>query len=116
LVTYTAKDFSGNELTFSYYLNVVDTIAPEIVLPENATTTGKVGKTIALSKPIVTDNYDKEVKLTIYVYSPSMVMYQLPEGKFTFATNKAGKYKITYVAVDEAGNYGIKTVELTVTK
>lgn len=116
LITFSAKDFAGNEFEYAYYVNVVDTVAPVITLPENVVTEGKVNKTITLSKATVSDNVEGEIKLTVYVYSPSMVMYELKNGDYSFKTNKAGKYQIVYVAVDAAGNYALKTVTLTVTE
>lgn len=113
LIKFTARDFSGNELDFSYLVNVVDEQAPEIAV-EEITKSYKIGDTIAVPKATVTDNVDKDLTLTVYVYSASLTMWQLDEGEKSFKVKQAGEYRIVYVAVDSAGNYGIKTLVFTV--
>ena len=115
VVTFKAVTSSGKDVVYSYYVNVVDTIAPEITLPENATVSGRVNKNIKITMPTVTDNVDDDVKVEVYIYSPSMVMYKLEEGKTTFKTSKAGVYKVVYKAFDSVGNYSTKTIDLIVT-
>lgn len=114
VVTFIAITASGEEVEYGYYVNVVDTIAPEITLPKNTTVSGKVNNNIKLTMPTVKDNVDSKVSVEIYVYTPSMVMYKLEDGKTTFKTNKAGKYRVVYKATDSAGNYSTKTIELIV--
>ncbi len=115
VVTFQALNPNGEVIKeFSYYVNVVDTVAPEITMPNGTVSSGKVNKNIKLTMPTVTDNVDTDVKVEIYIYSPSMVMYKLEDGKTTFKTNKAGKYKVVYKATDSAGNYSTKTIELFV--
>lgn len=113
LVTFYAKDFSGNALNYQYYINVVDGENPTLIV-KDPVTTGKVGQNITVAKPTVYDNLS-DVSVTIFVWSPSGTVYELPEGKYTFNTGAKGVYRIMYVAKDEAKNYTIKVFNLTVT-
>ena len=76
------------EKNYYVYVNVVDTIEPEIEAKDKLTTTE--GQKIDLLKDVkVTDNSGEEIE-------PSV------EGKYDF--NKAGSYDLKYVAEDSSGN------------
>lgn len=95
-IVYECDDTAGNSTTYSYVFNVVDTVPPEIVLGD-AATSAKVGDTVIVAQASVTDNYT-ECTLQIKL--------KLPDGKFvdlpgnSFVATAAGEYTVYYFAYD----------------
>ena len=77
-----------NKKEYKFSINIVDTAKPTIEFKKDLSTT--VGTKIDLLKEVkVKDNSNEEIKATV-------------EGKYDF--NKAGTYKLKYVAVDSSNN------------
>lgn len=94
------KNKYGRPQKESYEITVVDTIPPVIEAKDKIEVT--VGSKVDLLKDVkVTDNYDKDVKVTV-------------EGEYDL--NKVGQYKLNYYAVDQSKNEVKKEFSLTVKK
>ncbi|MGR5300299.1 immunoglobulin-like domain-containing protein [Vibrio alfacsensis] len=103
IVTYKAIDAAGNEATAPLTVNVValdaDTVAPEIIIDGSQSITLKVGDTFVEPQVTAIDTVDGEVVVT----KSGAVDTQTP-----------GEYRITYSAVDAAGNKSEKILTVTV--
>jgi len=98
LVTIKVKDLNNEEKEYTYKVNVIDTTAPVITYKEKVTITE--GNKVDLLKNVsVKDNSGEKIKATV-------------EGKYD--TNKAGTYKLQYVAKDSSGNETKKDFSLVV--
>lgn len=97
-IVLTVEDFFKKTKKYSYEVEVKDTIAPEIEAEEKITTPYDT-KIDVLKDVKATDNYDKEVEVTV-------------EGEYDL--KKAGEYKLQYVAKDSSGNETKKEVVLVV--
>lgn len=91
-------DKKNKEKFYSFKINIVDTIAPEIQC--NDTITTDLSKEVDLLKNVkVTDNSNEKINVVI-------------EGEYDY--NKVGNYKLKYVAKDSSGNESIKEFTLIV--
>lgn len=82
------KDLHGKEHTYTYKINVVDKEAPVLIFNKELKT--KYGAHVDLLKIVsVSDNSLEDINITV-------------EGEYNF--NKAGTYKLYYVAKDSSGN------------
>lgn len=102
-VEYMATDSSANHTFRNALISVVDREFP-IISVEKIKGKVKIGETIELPNPTVDDNsgIDKLVSY-IYVTTENSQRTIVWGNKYTF--DKAGDYLITYVAMDETGNY-----------
>ncbi len=110
-IEYYAVDGYGREKTLSYYVNVLDRVAPEIKLSA-AVRNARVGETIEVAKCTLTDNITKDVSVYICVEKPDGSCDTVVDGKFV--ANDAGEYTVRYMAWDDAGNYAFKSYTITV--
>ena len=101
-VQYNAKDYSGNKSTATRYVNVIDTIAPSIVLVGMNNVSILQNSTYTDSGYTVKDNYDTLVKVDT-------------SGTFT-DTKNTGIYSIKYSAKDHSGNTSnpvVRTIDIS---
>lgn len=110
-IEFYAVDGYGKDKTLSYYVNVLDRVAPEITLG-SAVKNAKVGETIEVAKCTLTDNITKDVSVYICVEKPDRSCDTVVDGKFV--ANVAGEYTVRYMAWDDAGNYVFKSYTITV--
>jgi sugar lactone lactonase YvrE len=56
-ITWTAKDYSGNNSTTSQIISIIDTSAPDLIVPVDIIqeATGKTGNIVSLGEPTATD-------------------------------------------------------------
>ncbi len=134
-VTYTAQDSTYNTATFSYAFNIVEDIAPEIVLTSSYVTTAKVGDTVVMPSFEVSDNFSEAVlkypdgdPVVSGTYKPSEAelfvvrSVSAPNGRVYYFWGKsnsikvesAGTYTFRIQACDKAGNVAtfVYTVEV----
>lgn len=111
-VSYSGSDSSGNPISFSYNVNCVDEIAPEITLTKTKMSTS-VGKQVKIPKFDYKDNFSVKENIKIYtqVVAPNGVISSF---KDSFVAEMKGSYKIKVIAVDESGNVAIKEIVLSV--
>ena len=92
VITYTVT-YNGKNSSVSRNLEVVDTTAPELIIPGNTTISKTAISFDALNGVSVTDNSGEEITPVI----KSNISFGIP-----------GKYEITYTATDSSGNQSIK--------
>jgi gliding motility-associated-like protein len=103
-VTYTATDASGNEVTTTFTVTVVDNIAPEITCVNDIFDTVAAGTTTAVvnyDAPVASDNCEFTVEQTTGLASGA----EFPLGT---TTN-------TFVVTDAAGNSATCSFDITIT-
>jgi hypothetical protein len=106
LVTYTATDAAGNQVTCSFNVTVTDSEAPAITCPANISTNvvfGETGKVVNYDLPVATDNCG----------TPSL---QLTAGLASGAVFPLGTTTVSYEATDAAGNKTSCSFTVTVTE
>lgn len=97
------------EIVGDFYFNVMDEEAPQVDL-RDVETSYKLGDKIKPSAR-ATDNVCGNVEAFITIETPEGKI-ELVGREYTFT--KTGVYKITAFAFDDSGNYGFKTVTVTV--
>lgn len=116
-ITYTAKDLSrGNNTKFEYSVSVEDNVAPTLLFTDAVPATAKKGTTLTLPRYTAQDNVSASENISIEttIYYPNGRSKTASGEKLTFSS--VGVYKIVYVAYDEAGNFAVRTFEITVTE
>jgi hypothetical protein len=106
LVTYTATDAAGNQVTCSFNVTVTDSEAPAITCPANINTNvvfGETGKVVNYDLPIASDNCG----------TPSLL---LTAGLASGAVFPLGTTTVSYEATDAAGNKTSCSFTVTVTE
>jgi hypothetical protein len=115
-LTYTLEDAVGNIDKQERILTAVDGDAPIIELVGQYKTRYRIGDTIKLLNVNVYDELTSDpanITLYVIVYPTDYLPEYLEAGdSYTFETE--GYYKITYCAVDEAGNRGFATYNIYV--
>ena len=114
-ITYSASDTfnkRNNTRTFSYIINVIDDVAPEIKFEARFADTVKVGAGIVIPKFSVTDNVSaaEDITITKYVLTPSGVLVTIPENSNSVKAVQAGKYEFRIIAVDKTGNIAMERI------
>lgn len=104
-IDYSYSD-GGSSRTLSYRIKTVENEPPTVEMPK-LPSTAKVGKTIKLELPTVTDNYTKQVRVTIIFRTPTGRMDKVNSEEMTYVPDVAGKYTIVYYVYDECDNYRI---------
>lgn len=110
-VNYTASDDVGNVRTSTYNIKVPDTIPPEIEISGEVPRRAQKGKEVELPDAVVTDNFDKEIELEIYVTDPTG-RRKLLDG-FNFTPEYDGVYQVSYYAKDD--DYSFTSIPNTIT-
>ena len=100
-VEYIARDSAGREKNIRAVVQVIDRIAPEIVVKQHLKEVEK-DKEYTFSAADVTDNYSTEITSWISVAYEDSSEEFIPDGKYVF--RETGRYIITYGAMDAAGN------------
>ncbi|WP_211092004.1 immunoglobulin-like domain-containing protein [Vibrio agarilyticus] len=104
-ITYTATDKAGNKGQAILTVTVVaeddgkDTTAPVITLPTSSTVYVNLGESFTIPTATATDDVDDSVAVT---------------HTGTVDTNTIGSYRITYTAVDKAGNKATRILTVIV--
>lgn len=121
-VSFKAVDSMGKQADYSYLLNVMDYTAPEFIKQSDVPTEGKVGVMMTIPMAVAYDNVDGQVKVNIFVESTMGQLYLLNETdekgnvtyKTSFTPNKAGTWRVVYIARDKVGNQAIEIHEFQV--
>ena len=113
---YTAVDGNNNETSLPFTINVLDNIAPTIMVNFNGVLQAKVGEKVMLPLVSATDNVDESLNVSVLVMTPNHRTTLLEDGTTHIVANYAGTYAITYTVYDAAGNLAIQTIYLAVTE
>ena len=104
---YTAYDeVNGVSAQLPFYLDVRDTVEPTVTADENLGTV-KVGSSFTIKKATVSDNSGSD-KCIVKVFVVD-TYYNSTDitSSMKYTPTKSGKYKVVYMAMDEAGNIGV---------
>jgi hypothetical protein len=99
-VKYEAIDAANKKnIGGTFTINVYD-LEPPTVTVSGGSRAGKVGSTITVANPTITDNYATASQLTIYVMvkNPKGVLSIVKDNKFK--ANEAGVYTVYYYVFD----------------
>ncbi len=98
-ITWMAKDISGNNSTITQTISVVDTTAPDLVVPADITqeAIGKTGNVVSLGEPVATD-----------ATGVSSISHNGP------ADYQFGNTIVTWTATDNHGNTVTKTQNVVI--
>ena len=127
-VDYTATDFSGNQATLSYAVNILDRTAPVVTVAKTWSATASVGEKVTLPEVTVSDDKSAAEDIMVYrtVRNPNGVLVvfgfdytvgedgQLDYTRYQFTYKYAGVYRFIVLAMDEAGNQTIVQYFVTV--
>ena len=115
-ITYNAVDAAGNKATpivrtiIVTGADIVDTVPPVITLKGYATMSVKNGIIYTDAGATAADNVDLSI-------NPTTIITDASGNKLTkINTTKAGTYKITYNAVDTAGNIAVPVIRTVIVK
>ena len=111
LIRYYAADTSGQKAQPTYGFTVTDTMPPEIELGKHDQT-AKQGATVQLASATATDNIDGNVTVHVTVKTSSGIVYYIKDSRLQ-CTEK-GKYTVSYIAYDAAGNVAYSSYTITV--
>lgn len=110
LIQYYAADSSGQISKPVYGFTVTDFTPPEIKLGKYSESV-KQGDTVRIASASAFDEVDGEVQVFVTVKVPSGLVYYV-ENAMLKLTEK-GKYVISYLAYDAAGNVAYRSYEIT---
>lgn len=115
-VRYVATDASGNARQFMYNVNVADVAAPHLSFTGTLPETVEAGGTVTVPDVAVTDDVSAAENITVYRYvsTPSGKTVVLSGDTVSLVTNDVGIYRITVMAIDEAGNTAVATLTVQV--
>lgn len=112
-VVYSVADASGNKMTYSSSVVVIDNVKPTLTFEGTVPATAKVGTTLTLPKYTVSDNGDiGKVIVKNYVCGPDGIMLSVASDG-TVKLNARGTYIVYYLVVD--GNDNVVNYTFTVT-
>lgn len=115
-LVYRLEDAAGNIANEEYLIDVGDFTPPTITLKGSYKTTYRLGESVKLLDVTLFDEISSDPsKIVLYVIvypSDYMPEYKKVGDRYVFETE--GNYKITYCAIDEAGNYTLLNVEIYV--
>lgn len=114
LVYMRVVDSRGNEIFYSYTINVGDKVEPEIILGVDGDLSGSVGKELKLRTATVTDDVSVNLVAQILVVLPNGVIDVLPTGTNAYLPSVAGEYEFCYYVMDEAGNVSMANYKVIV--
>lgn len=92
---------------FVYSISVKDIDPPLINVDVSEEVRVKTGSTVKIPGATANDNYDKDVKVYVYVETPRGVYVNIDEN--SFVAQLKGKYKVIYMAYDKAGNVAFRS-------
>ena len=126
IVTYSAKDNSGNTASFPRKISVYDNVYPELNVKNNLKETYKLNATVEIPTYTVSDNlnkytltvfllmpndeervllYDNNGEITYFLSSSNSVYNSsFKVNNTTFRLEQLGEYTLRFVAADEAFN------------
>jgi len=106
LLEFIAVDAANRKETFRYSVNVLDDIAPEILVAGEYKKVAKVNETVNIANYQISDNYSSEDSLTktILVLHPNGT-YKIVNDSFT--PDVKGRYTVYCYVTDGFGNVGL---------
>jgi hypothetical protein len=117
ILIYRASDSTGNSLSYTFAVGVLNDIEPEIKITSSYDTEIKLGEIIVLPEYEVTINGEKPENVKILTYAtiktPSCYIAQLTGKNNSYKPNQVGEYEVAIYAMDDNGN--VATFEYVVT-
>ena len=106
LFEYVAVDNANRKETFSYSVNVLDEVAPEVSIDGDYTKVANINEKVDIADFEISDNYssDEELTKTILVLHPNGT-YKIVNDNFT--PDVKGRYTVYYYVTDGFGNVGL---------
>ncbi len=107
ICVYTIYDeVNGVSAQQTFYFDVRDTVEPAVTADENLGT-AKVGSSFTIKKAAVSDNSGSD-KCVVRVFVVD-TYYNSTDitASMKYTPTKSGRYKVVYMAMDEAGNIGV---------
>jgi hypothetical protein len=110
VLKYTTQDENNNKINRSINIVSIDNIAPGIEVNGQFKSKYKVGDTINIPNYAVMDNYYEGVSSYVFVTTPTygMKVVTVNGDASSYKFQVAGRYTITYYAMDNAANYTVK--------
>lgn len=117
---YVSDTFNStlNYAPYSVSYTIEDDKAPTITFKDKIKTEIKAGEIYIVPRYSVKDNLSGRDKIEVYMSfsDPSGDMKEIPSYSNSFEVKTAGVYRVYFMVVDEAGNIGFETIEITVTE
>ena len=120
IFSYSARDTSNRNYSFSTIINVPDTIAPTITIEGNVSNKAGLGDKVALPKATAYKNgsvltkyddirgEDVAVDVVVFVICPNtrreVATRNDSNGTYTYAFNQKGEHTVVYLVYDAIGN------------
>lgn len=109
-IMYTATDSLNNSVRYSFSIYATDLLAPEILIKGNYNDV-KVGDKLTILDYTVNEEYGNILNKLVYVTDP-YGKNTIVKVKQNFEIKYSGTYIITYIAVDDAGNQSMVSVQI----
>lgn len=100
-VYYSAKDTSGKNVEYSYFITVVDRTPPVITL-KDVKTQFKSNEKITLAQATATDDLDENLTVNVFVKYPTGAMSMIQN---EFKPTTRGVYEVIYTCYDSNNNF-----------
>ena len=98
-LTYVAIDEAGNVSSRMYNIDIVDTIAPKIIINGEIPTSATVGESLSMPKAQAIDNVDVGLTVYIVIIDPMNVFNVIEQGENYVIPHK-GRYIVKYYVED----------------
>lgn len=104
----------GRTRSVTYTIATIEKNPPQVKVPK-LPTTAKVGEVVKLTVPTVSDDYTKNVNVSVIIMAPNSNMIRASAGSPSFRAEMAGKYTVMFYIYDECFNYQLVTHTIEVT-
>ena len=111
-IEYRASDSSGNPISLTYAISILDETVPEMELNGEMPSEGKAGERILFPSAIVTDNVSPNLSAYVFVIDGSGKMTAVEGYSYTF--EKPGRYTVRYYCKDAEDNFVMRDFEILI--
>ena len=108
-ITYLTKDSIGNPARYVYLVELQDNISPVLTVLKSPKEIYKVGDTLKVSEVRVSDNYDQNCTVDIFLLNNFTAEMEIYAQGSEIKLEKAGRYTLIYKAYDK--DYNITRIE-----
>lgn len=103
IISYIAKDENQNRSQFNYNVELIDKVNPSITIKSRPATTYKVGDVLKISECIVSDNFDENPKLEVFLLNNFTFTRKFIIGN-EIRLEESGSFTLIYKVSDKAFN------------